>query len=146
VDKIKRAPHPRALPTPPEEISLNQFLLYILLRISTFRLYFYLYFCFHDSGVGGGAMLSWPRFFLLPGPRLILSRHNTNCLVSCELLPVCFFFLPFLLSPCMIDKPYSIIECYLDIIKTVYSTGTIAQGLSWRARAETHLKTALNLR
>jgi len=33
-------------------------------------------FSFHDSGVGGGRLLSWRGFFLLADGWLILFRHN----------------------------------------------------------------------
>ena len=36
---------------------------------------FYLFFCFHDSGVGGGALLRWMEFFLFIDARVILLSY-----------------------------------------------------------------------
>jgi len=68
-------PHHRALPTPPEEISPNLNYIY-----STVYSNFWFVFCIFVSiivlFVGGGVVLSWPKFFPLPSPLLILSRHK----------------------------------------------------------------------
>jgi len=68
--------HHRALPTPPEEISPNPFQLYIFYRVPTFFVCILYFVSIIVVFVGGGVVLSWPKFFPLPSPRLILSRHK----------------------------------------------------------------------
>jgi len=39
---------------------------------------FIFFLCFNNGGVGGGVLLSWPKFFLFVDAQLILSTDNSE--------------------------------------------------------------------
>ena len=77
----RNPPHKLAFSTPPKELSLY----------STLNLCFlFIFLRFNNGGVGGGVLLSWPKFFLFFDAQLVLPTDNgendnyENCDSICD--------------------------------------------------------------
>ena len=74
----RNPPHHPTFSTLLKDISLDQILISTIYSIMYLHFMSFFYFYFHDSGVGGGALLSRPKVFLLVDVWLTLLRHNIN--------------------------------------------------------------------